>query len=67
MRENSKLLRQDVAEEVLENCYTAGGAPFLDCIESFAAGRDDKKIEEIILQQHFLEANPSRKSGSVSV
>ena len=32
-----KLLRQDVLEEVLENCYTAGEQSFLDCIESFAA------------------------------
>ena len=54
-----KLLRQDVLEEVLENCYTAGEQSFLDCIESFAAGRDDKKIEEIILQLYeFSRSNP---------
>ena len=54
-----KLLRQDVLEEVLENCYTAGEQSFLDCIEGFAAGRDDKKIEEIILQLYeFSRSNP---------
>lgn len=54
-----KLLRQDVLEEVLENCYEAGEKSFLDCIESFAAGRDDKKMEEIILQLYeFSRSNP---------
>ena len=63
-----KLLRQDVLEEVLENCYTAGEQSFFDCIESFAAGRDDKKIEEIILQLYeFSRSNPEPESGSVSV
>lgn len=45
-----KLLRQDVLGELLENRYESGGQGFLEFVERFATGRDDKKIEEFILQ-----------------
>lgn len=45
-----KLLKHDVLDELLEGCYEKGDREFLDFVECFAAGKDDKKIEEIILQ-----------------
>lgn len=45
-----KLLKQDVLEELLESCYEEEKQEFLDFIERFGTGRNDKKIEEIILQ-----------------
>lgn len=45
-----KLLKRDVLEELLESCYEEGTPEFYNFVESFASGRDDKKIEEIILQ-----------------
>lgn len=45
-----KLLKRDVLEELLEACYTEGKPEFLNFVESFASGKDDKKLEEIILQ-----------------
>ncbi len=45
-----KLLKQDVLGEVLEEFYEAKNPEFLDFVEKFGSGRNDKKIEEIILQ-----------------
>ncbi len=45
-----KLLKQDVLEELLEACYEQKNPEFLDFVEKFGTGRNDKKIEEIILQ-----------------
>lgn len=45
-----KLLKRDVLEELLEAYYTEGKPEFLNFVESFASGKDDKKLEEIILQ-----------------
>lgn len=54
-----KLLRQDVLEEVLERCYGEASEEFLECVESISSGRDDKKMEEIILQMYeFSRSNP---------
>lgn len=54
-----KLLRQDVLEEVLERCYGEASEEFLECVESISSGRDDKKIEEIVLQMYeFSRSNP---------
>ncbi len=44
-----KLLKQDVLDELLEKCYEEGSQDFLDFVEKFGTGRNDKKIEEIIL------------------
>lgn len=45
-----KLLKQDVVDEVLENWYQEARPEFLYLVESFATGRDDRKIGEIILK-----------------
>lgn len=45
-----KLLRQDVLNDLLEQKYEVSERKFLDFVECFATGRDDKKIEELILQ-----------------
>jgi len=45
-----KLLKRDVLEEILEVYFEEGTPEFLNFVESFAAGKDDKKLEEIVLQ-----------------
>lgn len=43
-----KLLKQDVMDELLEECYAQSDRKFLDFTERFGTGKDDRKIEEII-------------------
>ncbi len=45
-----KLLKQDVLDEMLEECYAQGEKEFLDFVERFGTGRNDRKIEELILK-----------------
>lgn len=45
-----KLLKQDVLEELLEACYAEGEKAFLEFAEKLGSGRDDRKLEERILQ-----------------
>ncbi len=45
-----KLLKRDVLEEVLEKWYAEGSEAFLTFVESFATGKDDRKLEEIVTQ-----------------
>lgn len=45
-----KLLKRDVLEELLEEYYEKGEEKFFHFVESFASGRDDRKLEDIILQ-----------------
>lgn len=45
-----KLLKQDVLSELLETYYTEGSRAYLEFIEKFGTGRNDKKVEEIILK-----------------
>lgn len=45
-----KLLKQDVLDELLENYYIKGEKSFLEFAEKLGTGRNDKKIEEIILR-----------------
>lgn len=45
-----KLLKQDVLDELLEECYVNGDVPFLEFVEKFGAGRNDRKMEEVILK-----------------
>lgn len=45
-----KLLRQDVIGEVLEERYRKGSRRFLDFTLAYGDGRDDRKIEELILK-----------------
>lgn len=44
-----KLLKQDVLEQLLEAKYEEAEEDFLQFVESFATGRDDVKLEELIL------------------
>ena len=45
-----KLLKKDVVETVLEEAFASGNSEFLNWVESYATGRDDKKLEDMILQ-----------------
>lgn len=45
-----KLLKQDVLDELLEERYIDAGTAFLEFVEKFSTGRNDKKIEEVILK-----------------
>ena len=44
----SKLIRQEVLAQVLEEAYAAGEPSFLDCMEYFSMGRQDRAVEEVI-------------------
>lgn len=44
------LLKQDVVKEVLETHFLEGEKSFFDFVECFATGKDDKKLEELILK-----------------
>ena len=45
-----KLFRQDVLDELLEECYEKGDERFLEFVEKFGRGRNDRRIEELILK-----------------
>ena len=45
-----RLLRRDVMQELLEAKYQEGDEGFLRFVETFATGREDTKLEEIISQ-----------------
>ena len=45
-----KLLKKDVVETVLEEAFLEAKPEFLAFVESYAAGRDDKKLEDMILR-----------------
>lgn len=45
-----KLLRQEVLEELMEEHYGEGDPAFLDFVSAYGSGRDDKKIEGLILK-----------------
>ena len=45
-----KLLKQDVLEDLLEECYASGNEAFLEFVERFGTGKNDRKIEGIILK-----------------
>ena len=47
-----KLLKQDVMDELLEACYASGAEDFLEFTERFGTGRNDRKIEGIILKMY---------------
>lgn len=47
-----RLLKQDVLEELLEQSYAAGEEEFLEFVEKYGTGRNDHKIEGIILQMY---------------
>lgn len=43
-----RLLKQDVMQELLEKKYAEGEEDFLRFVETFATGRDDRELEELI-------------------
>lgn len=45
-----KLLKQDVLEEMLEECYASEEKTFIEFVEKFGTGKNDRKIEGIILK-----------------
>ena len=45
-----KLLKQDVLEEMLEEYYEKDDPSFLEFVERFGTGRNDRKIEGLILE-----------------
>ena len=55
-----KLLKSDVIAEILEEHYASeDNADFLNFVDSFATGKGDSGIEDIILKLYeFAEANP---------
>lgn len=58
-----KLLKHDVAEELIEQYYAEADPKYLDFVESFASGKDDRKLEEILLQLYsFSRAYPNPKA-----
>jgi len=57
-----KLLKRDVVEAVLESFYEEGDDAFIHFVESYATGRDDRKLEELILQLYeFSRSYPNPK------
>ena len=45
-----ELMKRDVLEDVLEECYKEQSEAFLDFVECYACGKDDKVIEDMILE-----------------
>lgn len=57
-----KLLKHDVIKDVLENRYDEGSREYLDFVDAFAAGRDDKNLEELVLRLfEFSRSYPDAK------
>lgn len=55
-----KLLKKDVMDELLEEEYEKKNPEFLRFVERYATGRDDKKMEELILQLYeFSRSYPN--------
>lgn len=52
-----KLLQKEVLQELLEEQYTGEEKKFFSFVESFATGRDDKKLEELILQLYTFSGS----------
>ena len=58
-----KLLKADVLKQLLEDKYEEGSPEFLQFVESFATGRDDTKLEEMILRLYeYSGAYPDAES-----
>lgn len=58
-----KLLKHDVMEELLERYYEEGKEQFQNFVECFASGKDDRKLEELILQVYeFSRSYPNPES-----
>lgn len=54
------LLKHDIIETVLEEAYENADPEFLEFVESFASGKDDHVLEEMILQMHeYADSYPN--------
>ena len=64
MDENEgKILRAEVLEEVLDAAYERGDAGFFALCDLLAAGRDDKKLGEVILGTYEkIQAHPDPRA-----
>ncbi len=57
-----KLLRQDVAQQVLEEAYEEGTESFKEFVESYATGKRDQNIVELIIKLYeFSDSYPYPK------
>lgn len=45
-----KLIKREAVEETLEQAYVEKTSEFIEFVESFATGKDDRKLEDMILQ-----------------
>lgn len=58
-----KLLRHDVLDELLETEYEEGRSQFLDFVTAYGTGKNDKKIEELILKIYeYSRSYPDAKA-----
>ena len=64
-----KLLKQDVMKELLEAKYEEGNEDFLRFVETFATGREDLQVEEIISRLYEFAGRiiRIRRSGWMTV
>ena len=64
MDENeSRILRGEVLEEVLEACYEQADSKFLALSDLLTAGRDDKRLGEVILATYDkIQAHPDPRA-----
>ncbi|MGN0335595.1 MAG: helicase-exonuclease AddAB subunit AddA [Lachnospiraceae bacterium] len=54
-----KLLRQDIIKEILEEAYQAEDPEFLNFVECFAHGKNDRILEEVVLKIYeFSTSDP---------
>lgn len=62
-----RLLREETAEQVLEEAYSAGAPEFLNFTDSFAPGKSDGNLADIILKFFaFSNAHPDPKGWRAS-
>lgn len=62
-----KLLKQDVLDELLEECYSKGEEEFLSFTERFGTGKNDRKIEGIILNYTNIPAVIQDRNSGLTV
>ncbi|MDO5402316.1 MAG: helicase-exonuclease AddAB subunit AddA [Eubacteriales bacterium] len=54
-----KLLENDIMEDMLEEYYASENQDFFDFVDSYATGRNDASVEEMILKLYgFARSNP---------
>ncbi len=54
-----RLLRHDVLDELLEDRYASGDPAFLDFSNAYGGGRDDRKLEDLILEVYdYARSDP---------